>query len=156
MTISGFDKAEYNTEFRELANGVFTNAEGTFVITPRGKTFEGCAAVNSVPNADCHPGKRWAFFGSRDTLVKGGDNVNIWSKKGVNSGTYDCKGTIYSTDNYDPKNFEPRKSFTIDFVAKFQQYRLFFSLQLLWLTRLRISQKETIEGVHCSMQKRNR
>ena len=103
MTISGFDKAEYNTEFRELANGVFTNAEGTFVITPRGKTFEGCAAVNSVPNADCHPGKRWAFFGSKDTLVQGGDNVNIWSKKGVNSGTYDCKGTIYSTDNFNPK-----------------------------------------------------
>ena len=92
MTISGFDNVELNTEFRELANGVFTNAAGTFVITPRGDSYHGCAAVDSVPNANCHPYKRWAYFGSRDKLVSGGDKVNIWTKKGVNSGTYDCKG----------------------------------------------------------------
>ena len=94
MRISGLNDPLKNTEYRELDNGVFTNAAGTFVLTPWGNAYNGCSAVNSVPNSNCMPGHRWAYIGSRAKLDAGGDKVNIWAGTGVNSGTYDCTGMV--------------------------------------------------------------
>ena len=80
-----------DTEFRELDNEVWTNADGSKVLRrhTHHNGYDGCSAVNSVANSNCIPGKRWAFI-NYSYFETGGSPVNIWSKKGTTTGVYQC------------------------------------------------------------------
>ena len=70
---------------------VWTNADGTRVLRKHSSNngYDGCSAVNSVPNSNCIPGNRWAYI-DNGFFETGGSPVNIWSKKGYTSGVYQC------------------------------------------------------------------
>ena len=90
LTISGTGNAETDTEFRELSNGVWTNAAGTRVLVDKiDNGFSGCSAVNSVPNSNCIPSNRWAYI-HKSKFENRHSPVNIWSEKGSSTSIYEC------------------------------------------------------------------
>lgn len=87
------------TELTDETNGIYTqktpelwgNHDGTKVIVHQFEGWNGCTAVNYVPNANCHPYNRWGYMSDIINPIE--SNVNIWSKTGSSSGiTNECQG----------------------------------------------------------------
>ena len=74
---------------------VWGNEAGTRVLVFQDGGWNGCIAVNYIPNADCFPFNRWGFITDLTTAID--SNVNIWSGTGSSSGiTNQCEVTVNS------------------------------------------------------------
>ena len=89
--------------YKKQKSGVWGNEDGSKVLVFKDSGWDGCTAVNYVPNANCKAGHgkfsqdmaghRWGYI--PDLMYAIHSNVNIWRKTGSSSGiTTQCEGTV--------------------------------------------------------------